>query len=259
MVSSVPAAYVALAERLADAAGPVIARHFRTRFDIDDKDDASPVTIADRQVEERMRAILEAEVPEHGILGEEFGTVRIDAEWVWVLDPIDGTRAFITGMPVFGTLIGLCHRGRPVLGVIDQPILRERWLGHAGARSTLNGQPIATRACASLERAYLYSTAPGMFPDSLAPRHRRLADTVKGLRWGGDCYAYGLCAAGHIDLVVEATLKPYDYAALSPVIEGAGGVCTDWAGKPLDLSSDGTIVAAGDPRAHALALQILAA
>ena len=149
MVSPVPASFVALAERLADAAGPVIARHFRTRVDVDDKDDASPVTIADRQAEERMRAILEAEVPDHGILGEEYGTVRGDAEWVWVLDPVDGTRAFITGLPIFGTLIGLCHRGRPVLGIIDQPILHERWLGHAGAPSTLNGQPIATRPCAS--------------------------------------------------------------------------------------------------------------
>src|ERR1043165_2065589 len=136
MVSSVPAAYVALAARLADAAGPVIARHFRTRVDIDDKADDSPVTIADRQAEERMRAILEAEGPDHGILGEEYGTVRVDAEWVWVLDPVDGTRAFITGMPIFGTLIGLCHRGRPVLGVIDQPILHERWLGYTGAQST---------------------------------------------------------------------------------------------------------------------------
>jgi len=257
MVSSVPASYVALAQRLADAAGPVIARHFRTRVDIDDKDDASPVTIADRQVEERMRAMIEAEVPDHGILGEEYGTVRLDAEWVWVLDPIDGTRAFITGLPVFGTLIGLCHRGRPVLGIIDQPIMRERWLGYTGAQSTLNGQPIATRACTNLAKAYLYSTSPGIFPDSLAPRHRRLADSVKSLRWGGDCYAYGLCAAGHIDLVVEATLKPYDYAALGPVIEGAGGVCTDWAGKPLDLASDGTIVAAGDARLHRLALETL--
>ncbi len=259
MLSAVPASYVALAERLADAAGPVIARHFRTRVDIDDKDDASPVTIADRQAEERMRAILETEVPGHGILGEEYGTVRADAEWVWVLDPVDGTRAFITGMPIFGTLIGLCHGGRPVLGIIDQPILRERWLGHVGAQSTLNGQPIATRACASLRNAYLYSTAPAMFSDSQAPRHLKLAQTVKNLRWGGDCYAYGLCASGHVDLVVEASLKQYDYAALGPVIEGAGGVCTDWAGKPLDLDSDGTIVAAGDRRVHALALATLAA
>jgi inositol-phosphate phosphatase/L-galactose 1-phosphate phosphatase/histidinol-phosphatase len=259
MLSTVPAAYVALAERLADAAGPLIARHFRTRVDIDDKDDASPVTIADRQAEKRMRAILEAEVPGHGILGEEYGTVRADAVWVWVLDPVDGTRAFITGMPIFGTLIGLCHRGRPVLGIIDQPILRERWLGHVGARSTLNGQPIATRACASLQNAYLYSTAPAMFSDAQAPRHLKLARAVKNLRWGGDCYAYGLCASGHVDLVVEASLKQYDYAALGPVIEGAGGVCTDWAGKPLDLDSDGTIVAAGDRRLHALALATLAA
>lgn len=259
MLPSVPASYVALAERLADAAGPVIARHFRTRVEVDDKDDDSPVTIADRQAEERMRAILEAEVPDHGILGEEYGTVRADAEWVWVLDPVDGTRAFITGMPIFGTLIGLCHRGRPVLGIIDQPILRERWLGHTGAQSTLNGRPIATRACASLSNAYLYSTAPSMFTDSLAPRHLKLAQVVKNLRWGGDCYAYGLCALGHVDLVVEASLKQYDYAALGPVIEGAGGVCTDWAGKPLDLHSDGTIVAAGDRRLHALALATLAA
>jgi fructose-1,6-bisphosphatase/inositol monophosphatase family enzyme len=144
-----------------------------------------------------------------------------------------------------------------VLGVIDQPILRERWLGYAGAQSTLNGQPIATRVCTSLEHAYLYSTAPSMFSDSLAPRHLKLAQKVKNLRWGGDCYAYGLCAAGHVDLVVEASLKQYDYAALGPVIEGAGGVCTDWAGKPLDLDSDGTIVAAGDARLHRLALETL--
>jgi len=169
------------------------------------------------------------------VFGEEHGAVRTDADYVWVLDPIDGTKAFITGLPLFGTLIGLFHRGKPVLGIIDQPILQERWLGVAGERSTLNGKPISARACASVANAYMYSTAPSMFAGGYAKSHQTLTEKVKLFRWGGDCYAYGLLAAGHVDLVVEADLKLYDYAALIPVITGAGGVITDWKGKPLDM------------------------
>jgi inositol-phosphate phosphatase/L-galactose 1-phosphate phosphatase/histidinol-phosphatase len=258
MTDAVPASYVALAGRLADAAGPVITRWFRQRVEIDDKSDATPVTIADREAEERMRAILDAEAPDHGVLGEEHGAVRLDAEWVWVLDPIDGTRAFITGLPLFGTLIALCRNGVPVLGVIDQPVLKERWLGVKGRGATLNGAPISVRACDSLARAYMYSTSPGMFAhgDRLA-RQTKLADAVKGFRWGGDCYGYGLCAAGHVDLVVEADLKPFDFAALVPVIEEAGGVMTDWSNRPLTIASAGDVVAAGDRRTHAQALALL--
>ncbi|HKU98579.1 MAG TPA: histidinol-phosphatase [Vineibacter sp.] len=255
---SVPDAFVDIAHRLADAARPVVRRYFRTPVGIDDKADASPVTIADREAEVAMRAILGRAVPDHGIWGEEHGSERLDAEWVWVLDPIDGTRAFITGMPIFGTLIGLLHHGRPVLGIIDQPVLEERWLGVAGRRSTYNGKPIAVRACDTLAKAYMYSTAPQMFPDDQAGAHRALADTVKLFRWGGDCYSYGLLASGCVDLVVEASLMLHDFCAVVPVIEGAGGRMTDWHGRPLDRNSDGRVIAAGDAAVHSAALALLA-
>jgi histidinol phosphatase-like enzyme (inositol monophosphatase family) len=249
--------FVQLANQLADAVRPIAARYFRTQVAIDDKTDNSPVTIADREAETAMRDLLTRHVPEHGVFGEEHGAVRTDAEYVWVLDPIDGTKAFITGLPIFGTLIALLHRGKPVLGIIDQPILKERWLGVAGQRSTFNGQPIQVRACAALANAYMYSTAPIMFPGVYAKPHEKLTRQVKLFRWGGDCYAYGLLASGHVDLVVEASLKLYDFAALVPVVKGAGGLITDWHGKELDMNSDGSVLAAGDPAIHRAATQVL--
>ena len=258
MTGSVSAELVALANSLADAARPIAARYFRTPVTVDDKSDLSPVTIADREAETAMRALLTRQVPSHGVFGEEHGAVRTDADYVWVLDPIDGTKAFITGLPIFGTLIALLHRGVPVLGIIDQPILKERWLGAAGRPSTLNGQPIKVRACATLDKAYMYSTAPLMFPGPVARRHEALAEKVKLFRWGGDCYAYGLLAAGHVDLVVENSLKLYDFAALVPVIKGAGGMITDWKGRELDMRSDGSVLAAGDPAIHRAASTLLA-
>ncbi len=258
MTGAVPAELVALAHRLADAARPIAARYFRTPVRIDDKSDLSPVTIADREAETAMRDLLTKHVPQHGMFGEEHGAVRTDAEYVWVLDPIDGTKAFITGMPIFGTLIALLHKGTPVLGIIDQPIQKERWLGVAGERSTFNGQPIKTRACAALANAYMYSTAPEMFKTpGITRRHETLAKQVKLFRWGGDCYAYGLLAAGHVDLVVENGLKLYDFAALVPVIQNAGGLITDWHGKPLDMHSPGAVLAAGDAALHRAAMDVL--
>jgi inositol-phosphate phosphatase/L-galactose 1-phosphate phosphatase/histidinol-phosphatase len=254
---TVPARFVMLAHRLADAARPISSRYFRTPVSIDDKSDASPVTIADREAEAAMRMILGQEVPEHGIYGEEHGVERADAEYVWVLDPIDGTRAFITGLPIWGTLIALLHRGVPVLGVIDQPILNERWLGVTEEPSTLNDRPIRVRACPALDRAYMYSTTPIMFSGDSERRHAALVAAVKLFRWGGDCYAYGLLAAGHIDLVVENQLKLYDFAALVPVIKGAGGRATDWRGRELDMASDGSMLAAGDPGLHHAAVRLL--
>ena len=250
--------FVQLANRLADAARPIAARYFRTPVAVDDKTDNSPVTIADREAETAMRDLLSRHVPEHGVFGEEHGAVRTDAEYVWVLDPIDGTKAFITGLPIFGTLIALLHRGKPVLGIIDQPILKERWLGVDGERSTFNGKPISVRACAALANAYMYSTAPLMFPGAYEKPHEALTRQVKLFRWGGDCYAYGLLASGHVDLVVEASLKLYDFAALVPVIKGAGGLITDWRGKELDMHSDGSVLAAGDPAIHRAAIEVLA-
>ncbi|MFD2234888.1 histidinol-phosphatase [Phaeospirillum tilakii] len=258
-MDSCPAEYVALALRLADAARPVVRRYFRTPIAVDTKADASPVTVADREVEATMRAILATEVPDHGILGEEQGRDHCDAEWVWVLDPIDGTAAFISGKPSFGTLIALAHRGRPVLGIIDQAYTDERWLGVAGHPTTLNGQPVAVRACPDLAHAQASTTAPELFDAATRPGWDRIAARVGRLRYGSDCYAYALVATGFVDLVVEAGLKPYDYAALVPVVEGAGGIMTDWAGRGLTIESDGRVVAAGDPRTLAEALAVLAA
>ncbi|CAA7612444.1 histidinol-phosphatase [Magnetospirillum sp. SS-4] len=258
-MTACPSEFVTLAGRLADAARPVIARYFRSAFSIDDKADNSPVTIADREVEAAMRAIIAAEQPGHGIFGEEHGRANCDAEWVWVLDPIDGTAAFITGMPSFGTLISLFHHGRPVLGVIDQAVLDERWLGVAGRPTTLNGVPARVRPCPDLAHAYAFTTAPELFGPDTRPGWDRVAARVKRTRYGADCYAYAMLASGHVDLVVEAGLKPYDFGALAPVIEGAGGVMTEWSGRPLTIQSDGRVCAAGDARVHGEALKVLGA
>jgi histidinol phosphatase-like enzyme (inositol monophosphatase family) len=254
---TVDTSLISLAHELAEAAGAVVRRYFRTPVGVDVKADQSPVTIADRETEAVMRDLLARRRPQDGIYGEEHGSERTDAEYVWVLDPIDGTRAFITGMPIFGILIGLLHRGRPAMGIIDQPILRERWLGATGQGTRFNGQPVKTRACPSVDKAFLYSTAPDMFKGPDAARYEKLRGKVRQPRFGGDCYAYGLVALGLADLVVEAELKPYDYCAVVPVIEGAGGVMTDWRGQPLGLTSDGRVVAAGDQAAHAEALGLL--
>ncbi len=205
-----------------------------------------------------MRALITEAFPAHGILGEEYGTEREDAEFLWVLDPIDGTKSFISGVPLFGTLIALLRDGVPVLGVIDQPILQERWLGIAGVGTTLNGAPARTRTCPELADASLFATSPDMFQGADADAFARLAAGVRLVRHGADCYASGLLASGFVDLVVEASLAPYDYCALVPVIQGAGGIATDWDGQPLGLASDGRFAAAGDPAAHAQALARLA-
>ncbi|WP_448189365.1 histidinol-phosphatase [Azospirillum sp. sgz301742] len=259
MPETCPAHLVALAERLADSSGPVVRRYFRTTLVVDDKADSSPVTVADREAERTIRAIIEAERPDDGIYGEEYGTKNLDAEWVWVIDPIDGTKSFITGRPIFGTLIALLHRGRPVLGIIDQPIIGDRWIGVAGRPTTLNGQPATVRGCSGgLAGAMLGTTSPDLFPDDTAPAFDRVKNAVKVTVYGGDCYTYGLLASGFYDLVVEAGLKLYDFAALVPVVTGAGGVMTDWNGNPLDASSDGRVIAAGDARTHREALAALA-
>ena len=253
-------ALIALAERLADAGRLAARHHFRTPVAVDDKADASPVTIADREAESAMRRIIEETHPDHGIVGEEHGTVRPDADDVWVLDPIDGTKQFISGKPTFGCLVALVHRGRPVLGVIDMPALQERWVGAAG-RATLftdaHGEvPAETRRCPNLDAATLCATSPGMSAQAADnAAFERLRECTKLTLYGGDCHNYGLLAAGHLDLVCEAGMSYYDFAALVPVIEGAGGVITDWQGRPLGPESDGRVLAAGDLTLHAQALE----
>jgi inositol-phosphate phosphatase/L-galactose 1-phosphate phosphatase/histidinol-phosphatase len=250
--------YLALASDLADVAGEAIRPYFRQPLAVDDKPDSSPVTIADRAAELAMRRLIAVRFPAHGIIGEEFGRERAEAEFTWVLDPIDGTKSFISGVPLFGTLIALAYRGRPILGIIDQPISRERWIGAAGRPTTLNGMHVRCRRCPALAAATVFATSPDMFRGDDAAAFARVASAAKLVRFGADCYAYGLLAHGLIDLVVEASLKPYDFCAMLPIVAGAGGIASDWRGGPLSLASDGRVLVAGDRRAHQLALALLA-
>jgi histidinol phosphatase-like enzyme (inositol monophosphatase family) len=239
---------LALAQRLADAAGAAIRPFFRKPFAMEAKADHSPVTEADRAAEAAMRTILTRERPHDGVIGEEYGQDRPDAERVWVLDPIDGTRSFVAGRPIFGTLVALIERAQPVLGVIDQPITRERWIGATGRTTTLNGAAVTTRPCATLADAHLATTGPSYFTVESWPAFERVRSGARDTLWGGDCYNYGLLAAGHLDLVIEDGLKLYDFAALVPIVEGAGGRMRDWRGQPLDMRSEGQVIAAGDAR-----------
>jgi inositol-phosphate phosphatase/L-galactose 1-phosphate phosphatase/histidinol-phosphatase len=260
-IASIDDSLIALAEALVEASGPIARGYFRTPLDIDDKSDDSPVTRADREAEAAMRAIIERARPDDGILGEEHGAVRTEAEFVWVLDPIDGTRAFINGLPIFGTLVALTRRGTPVLGIIDMPALGDRWVGAAGRPTRFTGTGSATprtRACPELARARLCATTPAMFGAADRVAFERLTARVRDTRYGTDCIAYGLVASGHTDLVVEGGMQPYDYLAQVPIIEGAGGVITDWQGRALTLASDGRVAAAGDARVHAQTLAALA-
>ena len=248
---------LALANRLADAAGAAIRPLFRGEWADERKADRSPVTEADRAAEAAMRAILESERPDDGIVGEEYGTHNEKAGRQWVLDPIDGTISFMAGRPIFGTLIALMQDGWPVMGIIDQPIAGERWAGRIGEGTTLNGLPVRTRSCKSLEDAVLATSSPHYFTAEQAEPYMHLAEAVGGnerqgtIVYGGDCYNYGLLASGHLDIVCEAGLAIHDYAALIPIVEGAGGVMSDWQGNPLDADSasaeQGRVIALGDP------------
>ncbi|MDT8759307.1 histidinol-phosphatase [Sphingomonas psychrotolerans] len=238
---------VALAERLADAAGAAIRPRFRGAFGIEAKDDLSPVTAADREAEEAMRRLIVAERPMDGIIGEEFGVREGSSGRQWVLDPIDGTRAFIAGRPIFGTLIALVEDGWPLLGIIDQPIIGERWLGVTGRQTLFNGKPAQARPCRELKDAILGTTSPALFDDDQLHAFEHLDSAVTSTVLGGDCYNYGCVASGWLDIVVEAGLKLHDFAALVPVVEGAGGRMCDWQGDPLHAGSNGEVIAAGDP------------
>jgi inositol-phosphate phosphatase/L-galactose 1-phosphate phosphatase/histidinol-phosphatase len=249
--------YVSLALRMADAARPIALRYFRAENRLAFKGDGTPVTAADKEIEAAIRDIIQRDVPDHGIYGEEHGQLRTDADFVWVVDPIDGTKSFATGKPLWGVLIALAFKGKPVVGLIDQPFMDERWLGVEGQPSTFNGKPIATRACAALGDAWLYATTPDMFTGDEVAAFARLKGKVRHGLYGADCYAYGLLANGHVDIVCEAHLKPYDYCALVPIIEGAGGIATDWQGVPLTLSSGSQVLAAGDRKLHETARKAL--
>ncbi len=253
--------FLAAAEAAADVAGAVIRPLFRAGLGAELKGDQSPVTLADRTAELAMRAVIAERLPGHGIMGEEFGLERPDAPLRWVLDPIDGTRAFITGRPVFGTLLALLDGEMPILGVIDQPVTGERWIGAAGRKTIFRGPyggRLGCRPCPSLDDAELSCTSPEMFGDDL-PAWARMTGAVRRTSYGGDCYAYGLLALGQIDVIVEAGLKLWDWAAIAPVIAGAGGVLTDWSGQPVRSDGDGRVLAVGDGALLAPAVALLAA
>jgi inositol-phosphate phosphatase/L-galactose 1-phosphate phosphatase/histidinol-phosphatase len=251
-------ALIALAEQLADTAADVVMSYFRQPFDIIAKPDASPVTIADREAEAAMRAVIQAARPDHGIIGEEMEDTNTQAEYVWVLDPIDGTQSFVTGKPVFGTLIALLRDGKPILGVLDMPALKERWIGVQGRATTFNGEEVRTRACGDVDQAWLYATSPQMFEDADFPAFERLRKASWRAVYGAECMAYGLLASGWVDIVCEGTMELYDFAPMVPIIEGAGGVISDWSGQPLAAGGDGTVLAAGDKALHTRALELLA-
>ena len=242
---------LSLASVLADAAGAAIRPLFRGDFASEKKADRSFVTEADRAAEAAMRTLIEDRFPGDGIIGEEYGTRNEGAGRQWVLDPIDGTQSFMAGRPIFGTLIALLQDGWPVLGVIDQPILGERWVGALGRPTTFNGKPASVRPCPRLEGAVVATTSPHCFGEAEADAYLRLvAKAYPEVKWpvyGGDCYNYGLLASGHLDIVIESGLKLHDYAALVPVVEGAGGNMSDWQGNPLDADSDGSVLALGEP------------
>ncbi|WP_267395689.1 MULTISPECIES: inositol monophosphatase family protein [unclassified Sphingomonas] len=242
-----------LALRLADAAGAVIRPYFRQPHGVELKADKSPVTLADREAEAAMRRLLDAERSGDGVIGEEYGVKDGVTGRQWVLDPIDGTRSFTVGRAIFGTLIALVEDGWPVLGIIDQPVQRERWLGVAGRPTLFNGAPTRTRTCAALEGAVVATTSPHLFGDGDVPHYLALVAAASGGHarqgpvYGGDCYNYGLLASGYLDVVAESGLQLYDYAALVPVVEGAGGRMCDWNGDPLTATSTGHVLAIGDP------------
>ena len=267
--------FAAFVERLAQISGEVILPFFRSAIGAEDKSSGvafDPVTEADRGAEAAMRRLIGQTFPAHGVIGEEYGQDRPDAEYVWVLDPIDGTKSFISGLPTWGTLIGLMHRGRPVYGMMAQPFTRERFYGD-GRRARLRTlavtrgdsppaewttRPLRTRVCASVREATLVTTSPLLIrDDSDREAYYRVERHARLTRYGGDCYAYCALAAGFVDLVIDTDLKPHDIVALTPIIQGAGGVVTTWDGE--DAAKGGRVVAAGDRRAYDEARRLLLA
>jgi histidinol-phosphatase len=256
---------IAFAHTLADAAGVVIRPYFRRAIEVVDKGKLAgktafdPVTEADRNAETAIRLLIKERYPNDGILGEEHGRDEGTSGRVWILDPIDGTRAFITARHTWGTLIALCDGDKPVLGVIDQPVLRERFIGYPGTATFASPEgtkPLSARACPDLASAVVSTTHPwGYFDPKQRAAFENLCNKARMSYFGGDCYGYALLAMGFIDVIAEGRLAPWDVAALIPVIENAGGIVTDWKGNRF--SNGGSVLACGDRRVHAEAVALL--
>jgi inositol-phosphate phosphatase/L-galactose 1-phosphate phosphatase/histidinol-phosphatase len=245
------------ATKLADQARDITQRYFRQPQDISRKSDGTPVTIADLEIEQKARLMIANRYPDHGVYGEEEGEANTDSEWLWVIDPIDGTKSFATGKRTFGCLIALLQDRRPVMGIIDMPSLDERWLGIQGQPTLYNGRICRSAATHALEDATLNATTPDMFSPEEWRVFSRMSEVVRFRQFGADCYAYGLLACGFTDLVLEAGLGRFDYLALVPVIEGAGGCISDWQGHPLTFDSAGQALASANETLHTRALDFL--
>jgi inositol-phosphate phosphatase / L-galactose 1-phosphate phosphatase / histidinol-phosphatase len=245
-----------LAERLADVARRIVLEHFRAPIAVERKSDDTPVTVADRDIETHMRRMIRAAFPEHAIRGEEFAAEG-SGEFTWVLDPIDGTKSFVSGYPLFGSLIALLREEHAVLGVLEAPVVGERWVGADGRATLFNGKPARARDCRSLGEAILCTTTPETFEGPDRSRFEALSARTALRRFGGDCYLYGMLASGYCDLVVEAKLKPHDFLAVIPIVTGAGGWISDWGGAPLSAASDGRMVLASTEALWQQALEVL--
>ena len=242
--------FLEFAIKLCDESEKIINQYFRTKLIVDNKEDQSPVTIADKNTELKIRELIKFQYPNHGIVGEEYEVTNLDSEFLWVIDPIDGTRSFIAGHKDFGTLIALLHNKKPILGIINCPAHKEKWIGINGKKTTLNGNEVNTSNIKILEESYACTTGLFFENEHFKKGFDRITKKTKYFRFGGDCYMYGMVASGLIDIVIEDTLKIHDYMALIPVIEGAGGKITDKYGKSIDFNSDGSVVATGNEILH---------
>jgi len=249
--------YLNFANELADAAGITSMKYFRTSLSIDNKSDESPVTIADKNTELKIRSMIEKKYPSHGILGEEFDSINPEAEFIWVVDPIDGTRSYIAGHKDFGNLISLTQNKKPIIGIINCPAHDERWVGIKNLNSTINQKPAKSSNVTNIENAYLFTSGLYFDEPNLRSAVEKINNKVRYFRYGGDCYMYGMLASGLIDIVIEDTLKVHDYMALVNVIEGAGGVITDKFGTEITTDSQGSVVASANQELHSQLISLI--
>ena len=245
------------AKTLADVARHNIMQTFRDLSSIEFKEDGSPVTVADIETEAKIRRLIENTYPGHAIYGEEHGHTHSDSRWTWVIDPIDGTRSFITGQPTFGSLIALLYDQKPMLGIIDMPALEERWIGIINQPTSHNGRACQTNSKKSIEEATIFATTIDMFTAEELKHFERVSNEGRFRSFGLDCYAYGLLASGYADIVMESDLAIHDFLALVPIVSGAGGCISDWSGKPLTFSSGKQVLATANPTLHSICLRII--